>query len=93
MQSYSQWAGALAEANRSRFGLQAAVFSDSIRNIDAAYAQLDVGALVVNDTPSVRVDNMPYGGVKASGHGREGVHYAMESFTEPKLLVRRTYST
>ncbi|MEX0601743.1 MAG: aldehyde dehydrogenase family protein [Bacteroidota bacterium] len=73
--------------NDSPFGLQAGVYSTDMRSILFAYRALDVGAVVVNDTPAFRVDNMPYGGVKASGFGREGVRYAIETMTEPKLLV------
>lgn len=80
---------AIAEVNASRYGLQAAIFSDSQRAIDAAYDGLDVGGLVVNDSPSFRNDAMPYGGVKDSGLGREGVSFAVEEYTAPKMRVVR----
>jgi glyceraldehyde-3-phosphate dehydrogenase (NADP+) len=73
--------------NDSEFGLQAGVFSNDYSNILLAYSKLDVGAVIVNDIPAFRVDNMPYGGIKSSGFGREGVRYAMEEMTEPKLLA------
>ena len=63
------------------------MFTNNIRHVFYAYEQLEVGGLIVNDMPSFRADNMPYGGVKDSGIGREGVRYAMEEMTEPKLLV------
>ena len=75
------------QINQGRFGLQAALFSDSLSTIKKAYRVLDVGALIVNDAPGFRVDTMPYGGVKDSGIGREGVAFAYREITEPKLLV------
>ena len=80
---------ALAEVNDSEYGLQAGLFSRDLHQIHRAWAGLEVGGLVVGDVPSFRVDSMPYGGVKASGFGREGVRYAMEEMTEPRLLVLR----
>jgi acyl-CoA reductase-like NAD-dependent aldehyde dehydrogenase len=78
---------AVAGVNDSPFGLQAGIFSNDYRNILHAYTHLEVGALIVNDNPTFRVDNMPYGGVKDSGFGREGIRYAMEEMTEPKMLA------
>jgi acyl-CoA reductase-like NAD-dependent aldehyde dehydrogenase len=78
---------AVAGINDSQFGLQAGIFSNDHRNILYAYNHLDVGAVIVNDTPTFRVDNMPYGGTKDSGFGREGVRYAVEAMTEPKMLA------
>lgn len=80
---------ALAEVNDSRFGLQAGVFTRDIYKIQQAWDCLDVGGVVIGDVPSWRVDNMPYGGVKDSGLGREGIRSAMEHMTEPRLLVIR----
>lgn len=80
---------AFAKVNASRYGLQAAIFTDSTRVIDAAYATLDVGGLVVNDSPSFRSDAMPYGGTKDSGLGREGVAFAVNEYTAPKVKVVR----
>jgi acyl-CoA reductase-like NAD-dependent aldehyde dehydrogenase len=78
---------ALARAGASRYGLQAGLFTRDVRRIEHAFERLEVGTLVVGDAPSFRVDTMPYGGVKASGFGREGLRYAIEAFTEPRLLV------
>ncbi|MFP4906073.1 aldehyde dehydrogenase family protein, partial [Paraburkholderia sp. BR14261] len=65
------------------------VFTDSLANAHRAWDGLDVGGVVINDIPSFRVDNMPYGGVKDSGLGREGVRYAIEDMTELRLMVMR----
>jgi acyl-CoA reductase-like NAD-dependent aldehyde dehydrogenase len=67
--------------------LQAGIFSSTIGSIMYAYKHLDVGGVIANYYPTFRVDNMPYGGVKDSGFGREGVRYAIQEMTEPKLLV------
>ncbi len=75
--------------NDSAFGLQAGVFTRDLGRIETAFETLEVGAVVVNDVPTWRADRMPYGGVKDSGTGREGPLYAMEEFTEPRLLVLR----
>jgi acyl-CoA reductase-like NAD-dependent aldehyde dehydrogenase len=77
----------IAQVNDSRFGLQASVFTDSKRVLDACFDRLEVGAVIHNDSTLFRVDHMPYGGVKDSGRGREGVRYAMLDFMEPRLLV------
>lgn len=84
---YEDFDAALAEVNRSRYGLQAGLFTRDAGRIFKAYERLEVGGLVVGDTPTWRMDPMPYGGVKDSGMGREGVKYAMEEMTEPRLLV------
>jgi acyl-CoA reductase-like NAD-dependent aldehyde dehydrogenase len=86
---YDDWDSALAMADGTRYGLQAGVFTDSRARVAEAYAKLHVGGLVVNDVPTFRVDSMPYGGVKDSGLGREGVRFAIEEMTERKLLVVR----
>ena len=80
---------AIALANDSDFGLQAGVFTGRIEHAMRAWDRLEVGGVVVGDVPSFRVDNMPYGGVKQSGLGREGVRSAIEEMTEPRLLVLR----
>ena len=80
---------ALATVNESDFGLQAGVFTADLSHAMRAWDQLDVGGVIVGDVPSFRVDNMPYGGVKHSGMGREGVRYAIEDMTELRLLVIR----
>ncbi len=84
---YTDFEDALSQVNDSIYGLQAGVFTSDIGRICQAFSTLDVGTVVINDCPTFRVDNMPYGGVKSSGLGREGVKYAMEEMTELKLLV------
>lgn len=81
---------ALDKMAKSRYGLQAGIFTNDLSFIHRAFDRLDVGGLIVNDIPSFRSDAMPYGGMKDSGLGREGVKYAMEDFTEPKTLVIKT---
>jgi acyl-CoA reductase-like NAD-dependent aldehyde dehydrogenase len=78
---------ALARVNASPYGLQAGLFTDGLARVEAAFERLEVGALIVNDTPMWRIDSMPYGGVKESGFGREGIRYAIEAYTEPRLMV------
>ncbi|HOK90887.1 MAG TPA: aldehyde dehydrogenase family protein [Candidatus Hydrogenedentes bacterium] len=80
---------ALAEVNNSRFGLQAGVFTRDIYRANRAWDVLEVGGVVIGDVPSWRVDHMPYGGVKDSGIGREGIRYAIEDMTELRLMVLR----
>lgn len=77
----------IAEINRSRFGLQASLFTNQLSQIKYAEEHLEVGALIINSIPGFRIDSMPYGGVKDSGLGREGVKYAMDEMREPRLLV------
>ena len=78
---------AVALVNDSRFGLQAGVFTHDLQTAFRAHRDLEVGGVVVGDVPSFRADQMPYGGVKASGVGREGLRYAMEDFTYERVLV------
>jgi acyl-CoA reductase-like NAD-dependent aldehyde dehydrogenase len=88
----SRFAGlddAFREVNDSVYGLQAGVFTRDIFRAQQAWDELEVGGVVINDIPSWRVDHMPYGGVKESGLGREGVRFAMEDMTEIRLLVLR----
>jgi acyl-CoA reductase-like NAD-dependent aldehyde dehydrogenase len=89
LERFDDFGDALARVNDSDFGLQAGVFTDSLANAHRAWDALEVGGVVINDVPSFRVDNMPYGGVKDSGLGREGVRYAIEDMTEPRLMVVR----
>ena len=84
---FDSLAEALEEANATRYGLQAGIFTSNLNAVLAAWDGLDVGGIIVNDIPSWRVDQMPYGGVKDSGQGREGVRSAIEEMTEPRLLV------
>lgn len=86
---FSDFERALHQVNDSKFGLQCGIFTHDIRKAMRAWDILEVGGVVINDVPSWRVDNMPYGGVKDSGLGREGVRYAIEDMTEIRLLVIR----
>lgn len=81
---------ALERMANTRFGLQAGIFTNDFAFIQRAFDRLPVGGLIVNDIPTFRSDAMPYGGVKDSGLGREGVRYTMEDFTEPKTLVLKS---
>jgi acyl-CoA reductase-like NAD-dependent aldehyde dehydrogenase len=89
LESFETFDDALARANDGAYGLQAGVFTGNLANALRAWDRLDVGGVIVGDVPSFRVDNMPYGGVKRSGLGREGVRSAIEDMTEPRLLVIR----
>jgi glyceraldehyde-3-phosphate dehydrogenase (NADP+) len=86
---FESWDEGLTMADGTRYGLQAGVFTDSRARVAEAFARLHVGGLIVNDVPTFRVDNMPYGGTRDSGLGREGVRFAIEEMTERKLLVVR----
>ncbi len=86
---FETWDEALTMADATRYGLQAGVFTDSRARVAEAFSRLHVGGLVVNDVPTFRVDSMPYGGVRDSGLGREGVRFAIEEMTERKLMVVR----
>jgi glyceraldehyde-3-phosphate dehydrogenase (NADP+) len=87
LHSYEEFDEALAGVNDSDFGLQAGVFTQSLQRAMQAFAALDVGGVLINNVPTFRVENMPYGGVKDSGFGREGIRYAMEEMTEVKSLI------
>ena len=89
LQPFDDFGAALDTVNDSDFGLQTGVFTASLAHAMQAWDRLEVGGVIVGDVPSFRVDNMPYGGVKQSGLGREGVKYAIEDMTEPRLLVIR----
>ena len=80
---------AIVAANDSDYGLQAGLFTNDLRKVRRAFHELEVGGVIVNDAPSFRSDNQPYGGSKGSGLGREGVRYAMEDFTEERALILR----
>jgi glyceraldehyde-3-phosphate dehydrogenase (NADP+) len=78
---------AIDAAGRSEFGLQGGIFTNDLRVIEKAFDRIEVGGLIVNDVSAFRIDHMPYGGVRASGLGREGLRYAIEEMTELKLLA------
>ncbi len=88
IEKYTTFEAAVDLINDSEFGLQAGVFTDSIKELNYAFEHLEVGGVVSNDVPTFRVDHMPYGGVKNSGFGREGVKYTIMEMMEPKLLVK-----
>lgn len=88
IESVNSFAEAIDHINSGRFGLQAGVFTDSISEMNLAFNQLHVGGVIINDVPTFRVDHMPYGGIKDSGSGREGVKYAILDMMEPRLLVK-----
>jgi len=79
---------AFAEINNSQYGLQAGVFTNSLKEMNLAFDTLEVGGVIINDVPTFRVDHMPYGGIKNSGLGREGLKYSIHEMMEPKLLVK-----
>ncbi len=87
VEPYADFEQALADVNHSRFGLQAGLLTRDAGRILTAFRELEVGALIVGDTPNWRLDSMPYGGVKDSGLGREGIRSAIQEMTEPRMLV------
>ena len=84
---YATFEEALAELNDSRYGLQAGVFTSSVARAFQAHRELEVGGVILGDVPSFRSDQMPYGGTKDSGRGREGIRYAMDEMTDARILV------
>ena len=90
LQKFATWSDAIAMVNDSKFGLQAGIFTRDFYKVQQAWDEMEVGGVVVGDVPSYRVDNMPYGGVKDSGIGREGIRFAMEDMTDIRNLVIRT---
>jgi glyceraldehyde-3-phosphate dehydrogenase (NADP+) len=89
VEPYANFDETLQRVNATRYGLQAGIFTKSEKYIARAFDELEVGGVIVNDVPTYRSDQMPYGGVKDSGLGREGVKYAMEEMMEMKVLVSR----
>jgi glyceraldehyde-3-phosphate dehydrogenase (NADP+) len=89
LESFDALEDALARANESRYGLQAGIFTSRIEALMLAFDRLRVGGVIHNDAPMFRSDAMPYGGIKDSGFGREGVRFAVEDMTELRLLVLR----
>ncbi len=88
LEHYSNFEEACTEVNSGNFGLQAGVFTQDLRQMNQAFNQILVGGVIINDVPTFRVDHMPYGGVKDSGLGREGVKYAIMDMMEAKILVK-----
>jgi acyl-CoA reductase-like NAD-dependent aldehyde dehydrogenase len=87
VEPYDDFRDAVARVNDSQFGLQAGVFTRDAGLINYAFEELQVGGVMIGETPTFRIDNMPYGGAKDSGMGREGLRYAMEEMTERRLLM------
>jgi acyl-CoA reductase-like NAD-dependent aldehyde dehydrogenase len=87
IEPYDDFEQALAEVNHSKYGLQAGLLTRDAGRILTAYRELEVGTLVIGDTPSWRMDTMPFGGIKDSGLGREGIRFAIQEMTEPRMLV------
>jgi len=87
LEAFDSFEDAVARVNDSRYGLQAGVFTRDVARVRHAFAHCEVGGVVIGDIPSMRVDSMPYGGVKHSGFGREGIRFAMEEMTEPRLML------
>jgi acyl-CoA reductase-like NAD-dependent aldehyde dehydrogenase len=87
VEPYDDFEAAIRQINNSAYGLQAGIFTRDAKLLFHAYEQLEVGGVIAGDVPTFRIDHMPYGGVKDSGLGREGLRYAIEEMTEPKLLV------
>ena len=88
LEAFTDFKNVIAEVNESEFGLQAGVFTNRIDEMDYAFTNLEVGGVIINDSPIFRVDHMPYGGIKDSGLGREGLKYAIQEMMEPRILVR-----
>jgi len=87
LEKFNHFKDVIEKVNDTRFGLQTGLFTKDVDRMFYAYENVDAGAVVINDIPSVRVDSQPYGGIKASGVGREGVRFAIEEFSEMKLLL------
>lgn len=88
IESYNTFDDAIRMMNDTRFGLQAGVFTNRIDEMNRAFNDLEVGGVILNDGPTFRADHMPYGGIKDSGYGREGVRYAIHDMMEPRILVK-----
>jgi len=87
LESFKSFEEAIEKVNDSKFGLQVGVFTNNIKNMKKSFKDLNVGAVLINSIPGFRIDHMPYGGVKDSGLGREGIKYSIEEFSEKKLLI------
>lgn len=88
IEKYSEFSEAVEHLNNTRFGLQAGVFTDSVAEMNYAFENIACGGVILNNVPTQRFDHMPYGGIKDSGAGREGVKYAILDMLEPKILVK-----
>jgi len=90
IEKFENFNQAIFSINESQYGLQAGIFTDSISEMNQSLNEIEVGGVIINDVPTFRVDHMPYGGVKNSGFGREGVKYAIHEMMEPRLMVKNT---
>lgn len=88
VESFDDFSEAIRMINETRFGLQSGVFTNDLQEADIAFNEIRAGGVIINDVPTFRVDHMPYGGIKDSGLGREGVKYAIHDMLEPRLLVK-----
>ena len=88
LEEFQDFHDALHKLNDSSFGLQAGVFTNNIKEMNFAFSNIEAGAVIINDVPTFRMDHMPYGGVKDSGFGREGIKYVIADMMEPRLLVK-----
>lgn len=88
LEPYAEFTEAVERINQGRFGLQAGIFTNNIDEMNTAFRDSETGGVIINDAPTFRVDHMPYGGVKDSGLGREGIRYAMLEMMEPRILVK-----
>jgi len=88
VEAFDEFEDAIDMLNDSKFGLQSGVFTDSITEMNLAFERIECGGVIINDVPTFRVDQMPYGGVKDSGFGREGLKYAILDMMEPRILVK-----
>ncbi|MCB1053246.1 MAG: aldehyde dehydrogenase family protein [Acidobacteria bacterium] len=87
LESVPDFSAAINRVNDSKFGLQAGVYTQNLAHMKQAHRELEVGGIMINNVPGFRIDTMPYGGVKMSGLGREGIQYAIQEMTEPRLLI------
>ena len=90
VEKYRDFSEAVEQINNSRYGLQAGVFTNSINEMNHSFNEIEAGGIIINDVPTFRVDHMPYGGVKDSGFGREGLKYSIHEMMEPRLMVKNT---
>ena len=88
LESYDTFENAIQLINETKFGLQAGVFTNEISEMEMAFKEIETGGVILNDVPTFRVDHMPYGGIKDSGLGREGIKYAILDMMEAKILVK-----
>jgi len=88
VEPFDDFSDAVSRLNNSRFGLQCGVYTGEISEMDYAFGEIEAGGIILNEMPTLRFDHMPYGGVKDSGIGREGVRYAMNDMMEPRILVK-----